>query len=91
MKSQVYDRFGGGLIVLVMLTIAFVASEAEPKFREPASEDHSFALDADFRISIDSERLEKLEHIRSVIEKALPIELSLSLEEPVTPVRIGSE
>ena len=35
MKSQVYDRFGGGLLVLVMLTIAVVASEAQPGFQEP--------------------------------------------------------
>ena len=35
MKSQVYDRFGGGLLVLVMLTIAVVASEAQSGFQEP--------------------------------------------------------
>jgi hypothetical protein len=35
MKSQVYDRFGSGLLVLVMLAIAVVASEAQPGFQEP--------------------------------------------------------
>ena len=38
MKSQVYDRFGGGLLVLIMLTIAVVASEAQPRFQVYADE-----------------------------------------------------
>ena len=37
MKSQVYDRFGGGLIVLIMLTIAVVAGQAQANFDAAAA------------------------------------------------------
>ncbi len=37
MKSQVYDRFGGGLIVLIMLTIAVVAGQAQANFADTAA------------------------------------------------------
>jgi len=37
MKSQVYDRFGGGLIVLIMLTIAVVAGQAQANFADKAA------------------------------------------------------
>ena len=37
MKSQVYDRFGGGLIVLIMLTIAVVAGQAQSNFADKAA------------------------------------------------------
>lgn len=37
MNIQVYDRFGSGLIVLIMLTIAVVASQAKPNLQEPAA------------------------------------------------------
>jgi hypothetical protein len=36
MNTQVYDRFGSGLIVLIVLTIAVVASQAKPHLQEPA-------------------------------------------------------
>ncbi len=37
MKSQVYDRFGGGLIVLIMLTIAVIAGQAQTNFDDEAT------------------------------------------------------
>ena len=37
MKSQIYDRFGGGLLLLIMLTIAVIASQAEPRMSESAA------------------------------------------------------
>lgn len=40
MKNQVYDRFGSGpivLIVLIMLTIAVVAGQAQSNFADTAA------------------------------------------------------
>ncbi len=37
MKSQIYDRFGGGLIVLIMLTIAVIAGQAQTNFDDAAT------------------------------------------------------
>ncbi len=46
MKTQVYDRFGGGLLLLVMLTIAVVASEAQPDFEASSRAEDVVELDA---------------------------------------------
>jgi hypothetical protein len=37
MKTQVYDRFGSGLIVLIILTIAVVAGQAQTNFNDAAA------------------------------------------------------
>lgn len=88
MKNQIYDRLGDGLLVLVMLTIAFVASEIEQRFREPAPTVNAFELDADFRIVIDQDKLAELKRLSSVIETVvdLPIEVDLGLDETVPPL-----
>ncbi len=65
MKTQVFDRFGGGLLVLIMLTIAVVAGQAEPKFDEPSRTENAFELNAGFEITI-------LDH---------PIRIEASIEE----------
>ena len=64
MKTQVYDRFGGGLIVLIvliMLTIAVVAGQAQPTFDEPGTVENIIELDRDLLITIDHQRLEEAE------------------------------
>ena len=87
MKTQINDRFGSGLLVLVMLTVAVVASEAEPGFQNPEPAVNAFELNADFRIAIDQERLEQLKSLSSVIDAVLdlPIEVSLTLDESGPP------
>ena len=52
MKTQVYDRFGGGLLVLIMLTIAVVAGQAEPEFEEPSRTENAFEPNASFTVTI---------------------------------------
>ncbi len=88
MKTQVYDRFGGGLLLLAMLTIAVIASEAQPNFAEPAPAEDGFELDAGFRITIDQGRLAELEALSSVVETVLdlPIRIDVSVEETETPL-----
>ncbi len=83
MKTQVYDRFGGGLLVLIMLTIAVVASQAQPDFQEPAPRFDEIELDAGFRFAIDAERLRELEALSAVVETVLdlPIRIEVSIEE----------
>ncbi len=83
MKTQVYDRFGGGLLVLIMLTIAVVAGQAQPDFQEPAPRVDEIELDADFRTAIDADRLRELEALPAVIETVLdlPIRIEVSIEE----------
>ena len=87
MKTQVYDRFGGGLFVLVMLTIAVVAGQAEPKFDEPGPIDVALELDAGIQIMIDQERLADLDALSSVVETVpdLPIKVEIGIDnaEPV--------
>lgn len=36
MKSEVLDRFGGGLLLLAVLAMAVIASEAKPRSQDPA-------------------------------------------------------
>ena len=50
MKTQVYDRFGGGLIVLIMLTIAVIAGQAQANFDDAAA-----AEDLPLRIELSIE------------------------------------
>ena len=69
MKTQVYDRFGGGLLVLIMLTIAVVAGQAEPKFDKPSRTESSFDLNAGITVTI-------LDH---------PIRIEASIEESKAP------
>ena len=69
MKTQVYDRFGGGLLVLIMLTIAVVAGQAEPEFDEPSRTESAFELNAGFTVTI-------LDH---------PIRIEASIEESKAP------
>ncbi len=88
MKTQVYDRFGGGLLVLIMLTIAVVAGQAQPDFQEPSPRVDEIELDADFRTAIDAERLRELEALSPVIETVLdlPISVEFSINESAAPV-----
>ncbi len=80
MKSEVLDRFGSGLLLLAVLTIAVVASEAKPRLQDPAPVAEGFVLDADFRIAID-----KIDDISTVFETALPIEIRFRIDELPTP------
>ncbi len=83
MKTQVYDRFGGGLLVLIMLTIAVIAGQSEPRFDEPSRTETVFELGAGFQVTIDKERLAELETLSSVVEAVvdLPIRIDVSTEE----------
>jgi hypothetical protein len=52
MKSQVYDRFGGGLIVLIMLTIAVIAGQAQENFDgAAATEDPPLRIELSIELS----------------------------------------
>ncbi len=88
MKTRVYDRFGGGLLVLIMLTIAVVAGQVQPDFQEPVPRADEIELDADFPIVIDAERLRELEALSAVIETVLdlPISLEFSINESAVTV-----
>ncbi len=83
MKTQVYDRFGGGLLLLVMLTIAVVAGEAQPDFAAPAPAEHALERDAGLLITINQGRTAGLDALTSVADKApdLAIEIEVSIEE----------
>ncbi len=88
MKSQVYDRFGGGLIVLVMLTIAVVAGQAQPNIDDTAATEDVFEFGTEFHISIDRQRLDELEALSSVVDAVLdlPIRIEVSIESTENPV-----
>lgn len=88
MKTHVYDRFGGGLLVLIMLTIAVVASQAQPDFHEPEPRVDEIELHADFRMAVDAERLRELEALSAVIEtvRDLPIRTEVNTEGSESPL-----
>ncbi len=75
MKTQVFDRFGGGLLVLIMLTIAVVAGQAEPDFDETSRTENALELNAGFEITI-------LDH---------PIRIETSIEESKAPAPESAE
>ena len=82
MKTQVYDRFGGGLIVLIMLTIAVVAGQAQPQIDEAAATNDVFESDTGFHFSFNQQRLDDLESLSSVVDSVLelPIRIEVSIE-----------
>ncbi len=86
MKTQVYDRFGGGLIVLIMLTIAVVAGQAQPDIDDAVAAEDVFELDAGLHISIDRRRLEEFEVLSSIAEMVLdsPMRIEVSIESSET-------
>ena len=88
MKTQVYDRFGGGLIVLLMLTIAVVAGQAQPNIDDTAATEDVFEFGTGFHISIDQQRLDELEALSSVVDAVLdlPIRIEVSIESTENPV-----
>ena len=87
MNTPIFDRFRSGLFVLAVLTIAFIAGQAQPHTQELAATEDAFRLDADFRITIDQERLAHLESVASVIATVLdvPIRVELSIDETASP------
>jgi hypothetical protein len=68
MKTQVYDRFGGGLLVLIMLTIAFVAGQADANLRDRLLAGNGFQPDAAQFVETDSKRLARIELLSSDFE-----------------------
>ena len=88
MKSQIYDQAGGGLLVLLMLTIALIAGQAEPNFREQTPVTNTFQLDAGLSVAIDREGPAKLEPPSSVVTTVLdlPVKVELGLDECACPV-----
>lgn len=88
MKAEVSNQASGGLLVLMMLIIAFVASQAEPNFRQQAPAMHAFELDAGLTVTVDRRRLATLESLSSVSNTVLdlPIRVNLTIDENATPV-----
>jgi len=87
MKTQVFDQASGGLLVLIMLTIALIAGQSATNFREQAPATNAFQLDAGLSVTIDRERLAKLESRSGVIETVLelPINADLNSDESASP------
>lgn len=87
MKTQVFDQASGGLLVLIMLTIALIVGQSATNFREQAPATNAFQLDAGLSVTIDRERLAKLESRSGVIETVLelPINADLNSDESASP------
>ena len=88
MKTPIYNRFGGGLIVLIMLTIAVVAGQSEPNLDQPSRTEDAFELDGALQVTIDNEGLAELEALSSVVEAVLdlPIRIEASIEASESPL-----
>ena len=93
MKTQVYDRFGGGLIVLIMLTIAVVAGQAQPNINDATTVEDRFELDTGFHVSIDQQRLDELESLSLLVDSVLdlPIRIEVNIETSEAPVADGAD
>jgi hypothetical protein len=88
MNIRIFDRFGSGILVLAMLTVAVVASQAELNDREPAGTENAFERGADIRIAIGHERLRKLQSLSSAVKTVmeLPIQIEFVDSESEAPL-----
>ncbi len=70
-------------MLLVMLTIAVVASQAKPRFDAPAPTKDVSAPVAGFHITIDQERFTELESLPSIFEMDLdhPTRIEVIIED----------
>lgn len=93
MKNPIYDQAGSGLLVLIMLTIAFIASQAEAGFRERAAATDAPQADAGLHVSINGERLARLESISWLFESVLdlPVTMEFRIEQSEIPAAENSE
>jgi hypothetical protein len=87
MKAQILNHFGSGLFLLVVLTIAVVASQAQAGLAEPLAAEDAIEVDARFRIEIDHGGLERLESLLSDVEPVpeLPISIEINTGDFVAP------
>ncbi len=87
MKTQVYDQASGGLLVLIMLTIALIASLSEPNLREQAPATNTLQLDTGLSAKMDRERPAKLDLLSAAIETVviLTIDADLNSNESASP------
>jgi hypothetical protein len=61
MKDSILSYLGSRLLLLGVLTIAVVAGQVRSPYEKPESEQDKTELDAGTAISIDRQRIEKLE------------------------------
>ena len=87
MKTQVYDQASGGLLVLIMLTIALIAGLSESNFQEQAPATNTLQLDTGLSAKMHRERLAKLDMLSAAIETVviLPIDADLNSNESASP------
>jgi len=86
-KTQVYDQASVGLLVLIMLTIALIASLSAPNLREQAPATNTLQLDTGLSAKMDRERLAKLDLLSAAIETVviLTIDADLNSNESASP------
>jgi hypothetical protein len=86
MKTEAFDHFHSGLLLLIMLTLAVVAGQAQPSTEVPQTAENTFEMNAGFRITIDHKRLGKLESVLTVIETVLqlPIKVEFIMDDFAT-------
>ncbi len=87
MKTQVYNQASGGLLVLIMLTIALIAGLSESNLREEAPATTTFQLDTALSAKIHRERLAKLDLLSAAIETVLilPLNADVNGNESASP------
>ncbi len=87
MKTQVYKQLSSGLLLLIMLTIALIAGQAELNFREQTPAMNASQLDTGLSVTIHRQRLAKLKSLSAVIETVLelPIHADLNSDESASP------
>ncbi len=83
MKTQVYNQASGGLLVLIMLTIALIAGLSESNLREQVPATNTFQLNTGLNAKMHRERLAKLDLLSAAIETVLilPINADLNSNE----------
>ncbi len=87
MKIQVYNQASGGLLVLIMLTIALIAGLSEQNLREQAPATNTLQLDTGSSAKMHRERLAKLDLLSAAIETVLilSIDADLNSNESASP------
>ncbi|MFQ5547980.1 MAG: hypothetical protein ACE5FV_06805 [Woeseia sp.] len=82
MNIPVLDEAGGGLLVLTMLTIAFIAGQAQANLQERAAAPGHFQLNTELTVTLDGDRVENLRSISSIIDavRELPVTIDVTID-----------
>lgn len=82
MKIPVLNKAGGGLLVLIILTIAIIAGQAQANLQERAAAPGHFQLNTELTVTLDGDRVDNLHSLSSIVDAAheLPVTIDVTID-----------